>query len=147
MRKTKSAHSKHSFFKRLQYSSDNTLIHLKNQNEVKQEVLHSIKKNLEFLLNARMGCTACAPDLGLEDFNDSNFSAQDLFVRIIQDIRRNIEQYEPRVKVGDIAFLPNNDNPLNLQFRVACEIVSEVSIFNEDIDLYLNGYTKKLRVI
>ena len=147
MKETGNIHSKHSFFKRLQNVSDNPSIYLKNKDEIKQELIHSIKNNLEFVLNARMGCTACAPDLGLEDFNDSNFSTQDLFTLIIQDIRRNIERYEPRVRVGNIAYLPNNENPLDLQFRVSCEVVSELNIFNENINLYLNGLTKKLRVI
>lgn len=139
-------YSKKSLFAKLQENYDRKDIRLKSLEESKRELLESIKSNLEFLLNARMGCTACAPQLGLEDFNDANFSAQDLFMRIVHDIRRNIQEYEPRVSVTNISFVPNVENPLDLNFRVACQIKSTINIFNEEINLYLNGLTKQLKV-
>lgn len=58
------------------------------------DVLFSLKKNVSNLLNARIGESLSAPDLGLVDFNDASLSAHDLALQIRLTIRRCLEKYE-----------------------------------------------------
>ncbi|WP_309045553.1 type VI secretion system baseplate subunit TssE [Marinobacter sediminicola] len=81
-------------------------------------VVASIKRHLVRLLNAHPGNSACAPELGLLDFNDATLGTHDLSIQIRSAIRQCIEKYEPRVKRVDVVALPQGPDPLQLRFQV-----------------------------
>ncbi len=132
-----------SFFERFVYldKSDSIV----RPTRLDTNTIKSIKSNLEFILNSRQGCTLSSPALGLNDFNDSSSGSKDLFLRIIEDIEQNITRYEPRISVNSIDFMPSDSHAMQLNFRLACSIISnkgEVSA----IDLILDAGTKQFKV-
>lgn len=102
-------------------------------------VVESVKRHLVELLNSHPGNSACAPDLGLLDFNDATIGVLDLERNIQQAICQCIERYEPRVKRVDVASLPNHGDPLQLRFQVHATVVLGRENTQATIDLLLNN--------
>lgn len=111
------------------------------------ERIRAIKVHLEWLLNARQGCSLSSPGFGLSDFNDASLGSADLLIHISADIRRSIETYEPRVKIRDVHFRPDPDAPLDLNFRLDCVVAVESREELIEIDLVMNGHDRYTRVI
>lgn len=103
------------------------------------EVVESIKRHLIELLNSHPGNNACAPDLGLLDFNDATIGVLDLELNIQQAIRQCIERYEPRVMRVDVESLPNSGDPLQLRFQVHATVALGKDNALTTIDLLLNN--------
>ncbi|MBV7298321.1 type VI secretion system baseplate subunit TssE [Enterovibrio paralichthyis] len=111
-----------------------------------EDVLFSLKKNVSNLLNARIGESLSAPDLGLVDFNDASLSAHDLALQIRLTIRRCLEKYEPRIKQMEIQVLPDIRSPLNLRFQIVAAVNLGALHKNVQIDLLLDS-NRKYRVV
>ncbi len=101
-------------------------------------VVESIKRHLVRLLNAHPGNSACAPDLGLLDFNDATLGTHDLSIQIRSAIRRCIEKFEPRVKRVDVVALPPGPDPLQLRFQVTVHLRVGAEDDKTTIDLLLD---------
>lgn len=99
--------------------------------------IDAIKSHLERLFNARQGCSQSSPELGLSDFNGHSGGA-DLMARIGADIRRTVEAFEPRLKVLGLHFHPDPDAPLELNFRLDCQVRSHYQDESVQIDLVIN---------
>ena len=113
-----------SFWNRIKEASKETkTIVKKSESEIISELIRSIKKNIELVLNSKQGCTLCAPDFGLRDFNDSTATTRSLSQTIIADIRFNIERYEPRVRISRIEYIPDPYDVLQLNFRITCVVL------------------------
>lgn len=102
-------------------------------------VVESIKRHLVELLNSHPGNSACAPELGLLDFNDATIGVLDLERNIQQAICQCIERYEPRVKRVDVESLPNHGDPLQLRFQVHATVALGRENTQATIDLLLNN--------
>ncbi|MGO1773212.1 MULTISPECIES: type VI secretion system baseplate subunit TssE [unclassified Halomonas] len=102
-------------------------------------VVESIKRHLVDLLNSHPGNSACAPELGLLDFNDATIGVLDLERNIQQAICQCIERYEPRVKRVDVESLPNHSDPLQLRFQVHATVALGRENTQATIDLLLNN--------
>lgn len=102
------------------------------------DMVRSIKHHLVRLLNAHPGNSACAPELGLLDFNDATLGTHDLSIRIRSAIRQCIEKYEPRVKRVDVVALPQGPDPLQLRFQVTVYLNSGAKDDKTTIDLLLD---------
>ncbi len=101
-------------------------------------VVASIKRHLVRLLNAHPGNSACAPELGLLDFNDATLGTHDLSIQIRSAIRQCIEKYEPRVKRVDVVALPQGPDPLQLRFQVTVYLNVGAKDDKTTIDLLLD---------
>lgn len=101
-------------------------------------VVRSIKRHLVRLLNAHPGNSACAPELGLLDFNDATLGTHDLSIQIRSAIRQCIEKYEPRVKRVDVVALPQGPDPLQLRFQVTVYLNLGAKDDKTTIDLLLD---------
>ncbi len=101
-------------------------------------VVNSIKRHLVRLLNAHPGNSACAPELGLLDFNDATLGTHDLSIQIRSAIRQCIEKYEPRVKRVDVVALPQGPDPLQLRFQVTVYLNLGAKDDKTTIDLLLD---------
>lgn len=95
------------------------------------QLLQSIRRNLENVLNTRSGSCSGSPDLGIPDLNDDVLVSSDFRQEIGRGIRDCILRYEPRlvdVTVG--VAMPDDAAPQELRFH----IVAQVS-FNDTRDL------------
>lgn len=95
------------------------------------QLLQSIRRNLENVLNTRSGSCYGSPDLGIPDLNDDALVSSDFRKEIGRGIRSCILRYEPRlvyVTVGTA--MPDDAAPQELRFH----IVAQVS-FNDARDL------------
>ncbi|MDG2942761.1 type VI secretion system baseplate subunit TssE [Bisgaard Taxon 10/6] len=136
-----------SFWNRLTSVSNNTdSIVRKTAHQVVDEVIRSVKKNIELVLNSRQGCTLCAPDFGLKDFNDSTATTRSLSQAIITDIRSNIDRYEPRVKISRIEYIPDPYDVLQLNFRLTCIVLLKQKNELTELNIILDSANKKFRV-
>lgn len=97
--------------------------------------IDAIKRHLERLLNARQGCSQSSPELGLRDFNGGSQGSTDLLIAISADIRRSVEVFEPRIKVIGVQFQPDPDLPLELNFRLDCQV--RINNREEQVQIYV----------
>ncbi|MCS2610820.1 type VI secretion system baseplate subunit TssE [Halomonas dongshanensis] len=103
------------------------------------DAVESIKRHLVDLLNSHPGNSACAPELGLLDFNDATIGVLDLKLNIQNAIRQCIERFEPRVQRAEVEPLPNDGDPLQLRFQVHVTIALGRDSAQTTIDLLLNN--------
>lgn len=102
-------------------------------------VVASIKHHLVELLNSHPGNSACAPELGLLDFNDATVGVLNLELNIKQAIRHCIERYEPRIQDVDVEALPSLGSGLQLRFQVHATLLLGKKSVPTTIDLLLNN--------
>ena len=137
-----------SFWSTLKKSSIETdIITLQNDREAVDELIYSIKRNIELILNSKEGCTLCAPSLGLKDFNDATANTRSLSQTIITDIRLNIDKYEPRVRISHIEYIPEQYNVLQLNFRITCTVLLKKKNELTELDIILDSANKKFKVV
>lgn len=114
--------------------------------QLAHQQVEAIKQHLERLLNARRGCSQSSPELGLNDVNGGAIGSADLVIHISADIRRSVEAFEPRIKVLGVRFQPDPELPLELTFRLDCQ----VRLNNEDerveLTVAMNGQDRYTRV-
>ncbi|NQZ08746.1 MAG: type VI secretion system baseplate subunit TssE [Algicola sp.] len=80
----------------------------------------SIAEHLQNMFNTRQGSSSANPEYGLPDFNDLDmeYGFADAVSEIKKSIKRQLELHEPRIKNPKVAYLPNEDNPLELRFEI-----------------------------
>ncbi len=106
----------------------------------------AIKCHLETLLNTRQGCSQSSPDLGLRDFNGHDLSRGDLLQQVSADIRRIIQRFEPRIRVYALKAVPDANAPLELHFRLDCQVQIDNHTEQLEIELLVNGHNRYTRV-
>ena len=105
-----------------------------------------IKRHLETLLNTRQGCSQSTPDLGLRDFNGHELSSGELLQQVSADIRRTIQRFEPRISVHALKAVPDANAPLELHFRLDCQVLVGSHTEQLEIELLVNGHNRYTRV-
>lgn len=132
------------FFNRL--VTDTSVTRTPSRQENAAEKIAAIKRHLETLLNARQGCSQSSAELGLHDFNGHATSSGDLLKQVSADIRRTIQRFEPRVHVRALKAMPACHAPLELHFRLDCQV--QVNNHHEQLQLELlvNGHSRHTRV-
>lgn len=136
------------FWNRIKSASRNTdAIKRKTEVEVVSDLIRSIKKNIELVLNSKEGCTLCAPDFGLKDFNDATATTRSLSQTIISDIRVSLERYEPRVRITRIEYIPDVYDVLQLNFRITCVVLLKQKNELTELNIILDSSNKKFRVV
>ncbi|VEH67795.1 type VI secretion system lysozyme-like protein [Rodentibacter pneumotropicus] len=123
-------------------SQDADVIKRKTEAETVSDLIRSIKKNIELILNSKEGCTLCAPDFGLKDFNDATATASSLSQAIISDIRSSLERYEPRIRVTRIEYTPDMYDVLQLNFRVTCIVLLKQKSELTELNIILDSSNK-----
>jgi type VI secretion system protein len=87
-------------------------------NNVKEDELQKIVANLNRVLNTKRGYGSFLHDFGITDLNE--FTSRDILViRIMEEVKRNIELYEPRLKLVNIAVKDNNES-FRISFDINC---------------------------
>lgn len=128
-------------------SQDSDVIRKKTDKEIVADLIRSIKKNIELVLNSKEGCTLCAPDFGLKDFNDATATTRSLSQTIITDIRFSLARYEPRVRITRIEYIQDTYDVLQLNFRITCVVLLKQKNELTELNIILDSSNKKFRVM
>lgn len=90
------------------------------------QVVNSILGYLRMILNTRQGSVEIAPDFGVPDFT-AMFGASGLdSVRDIEaSLTEVILKFEPRLQNVKLEFIPQEDAPLALQFKLQARLSLE----------------------
>ncbi len=89
------------------------------------QLSRSIARHLSRMLNVRQGSVATLPEYGMPDFNDLVGRFPDGLNLIRRAIRASIEQYEPRLRRVAVKQVVNEDDPLDLRFRISASMILE----------------------
>ncbi|MFJ2983594.1 MULTISPECIES: type VI secretion system baseplate subunit TssE [unclassified Pseudomonas] len=116
------------------------------RNEQAGHTFEVIKRHLETLLNSRRGCSQSSPQLGLRDLNGYDLSSGDLLQMVSADIRNTIECFEPRIQVRALKAVPDAGAPLQLHFRLDCQVLVNNHAEQLQIELLVNGNNRYTRV-
>ncbi len=84
--------------------------------------MDSIKRNLQKILNSRLGHSPSAPQLGLGDFNDGSIESTDMAKQIQKDIQHTIQNYEPRISSVEVEYDHINSSALDIHFSISAKV-------------------------
>ena len=99
------------------------------------------------LIRSKEGCTLCAPDFGLKDFNDATATTKSLSQTIVANIRSSLERYEPRVRITRIEYIHDAYDVLQLNFRITCVVLLKQKNELTELNIILDSSNKKFRVV
>ncbi|WP_153101212.1 type VI secretion system baseplate subunit TssE [Paraburkholderia hayleyella] len=120
---------------------------LRTSQDLAAERMQSIKTHLEWVLNARQGCSASSPALGLPDFNDVAAGSTDLRQQLGEHIQAVVTEFEPRVNVTRVQALADSASPVDLHFRLYCLIPVRNVHESIEIDLVLQHHNRIARFL
>lgn len=80
--------------------------------------LASIVENLNNILNTKKDYGSFLTDLGIRDLNEYR-SRDDISTILMEEVRKNIEEYEPRVEIVDIT-PQKTEMSFVLSFKIEC---------------------------
>ncbi|WP_027722041.1 type VI secretion system baseplate subunit TssE [Maridesulfovibrio zosterae] len=90
------------------------------------QVVKSILNYLRMILNTRQGNAQIAPDFGVPDFTSMiGATGLDAVRDIEESMTEVILKYEPRLENVKIEFIPDEDMPLSLQFKLQAKLALE----------------------
>jgi len=102
-----------------------------------KHLIESIHHHLADLLNTHAGNAMIDTDYGLPDFNDVLSNHTNLVLNIRKNIIYTIKKFEPRIKLADVQYRANNDDPLQLNFSIS----GDISHNGKDIRSYGSQWT------
>ena len=136
------------FWNRVKTAPQNTdVIKKKTEAEIVSDLIRSIKRNIELVLNSKEGCTLCAPDFGLRDFNDATATTKSLSQTIVANIRSSLERYEPRVRITRIEYIHDAYDVLQLNFRITCVVLLKQPLLSSKIRMITKNELTELNII
>jgi type VI secretion system protein len=87
------------------------------------EITRSVLRNLQHILNSRLGDAPAQPDLGMPSPSEITHASPDAINLIMRNLRSCIEKYEPRLIDIEIAHVEAGDEILTLRFQVTARLV------------------------
>jgi type VI secretion system lysozyme-related protein len=103
-----------------------------------EELVASVKRQLDQILNTRPGNCRSAPDLGVIDLNDATQGSEDIKGRVREAIRQCIRHFEPRIIHVDVRSSDYQASPLEMSFQVTAHVrleqIEQVTSFNVHMD-------------
>ncbi|NIF28993.1 type VI secretion system baseplate subunit TssE [Pantoea sp. Tr-811] len=126
--------------------ADQSIRRAPSRQENTSHKITAIKRHLETLLNARQGCSQSSPELGLRDFNGHDVSSGDLLQQVSTDIRHTLQRFEPRITVLALKAVPDCHAPLELHFRLDCQVQVNDHTEQLQLELLVNGHNRHTRV-
>ena len=88
-----------------------------------REITRSVLRNLQHILNSRLGDAPAQPDLGMPSPSEITQASPDAINLVMRNLRACIEKYEPRLSGIDIAHVEAGDEILTLRFQVTARLV------------------------
>ena len=92
-------------------------------NENTHEITRSVLRNLQHILNTRLGDAPAQPDLGMPSPSEITQASPDAINLVMRNLRACIEKYEPRLSGIDIAHVEAGDEILTLRFQVTARLI------------------------
>jgi type VI secretion system protein len=86
------------------------------------EITKSVLRNLQHILNSRLGDAPAQPDLGMPSPSEITQASPDAINLVMRNLRSCIEKYEPRLSSIDIAHVEAGDEILTLRFQVTARL-------------------------
>ncbi|MFQ5773100.1 MAG: type VI secretion system baseplate subunit TssE [Kiloniellaceae bacterium] len=83
----------------------------------------SVARHLTRMLNVRQGSVITLPDYGMPDFNDLFVRFPDGLNAIRRAIKDSVEKYEPRLRRVAVQYVLDEEDPLNLRFKITARLV------------------------
>ncbi len=103
--------------------------------------IQSIIENLNNVLNTKKGYGSFLDDFGIRDMNEYSSRDQLAFV-IMEEVKYNIEHYEPRLQLIRISIEDNND-PFRISFKIECRLRdTQKALFMEFNSIYNDFHIK-----
>ena len=87
------------------------------------EITRSVLRNLQHILNTRLGDAPAQPDLGMPSPSEITQASPDAINMVMRNLRACIEKYEPRLSSIDIAHVEAGDEILTLRFQVTARLI------------------------
>ena len=87
-----------------------------------QELTRSILRNLQRILNTRLGHAPAQMDLGMPAPSEINQAAPDAVSLVQKNLRACIEKYEPRLSSVEITRVESDKDVLTLRFQITGRI-------------------------
>ena len=82
--------------------------------------IRSILRNLNNMLNTKKGFGSVLEGYGIRDLNEYS-SREQLTEAVVEEVRQNIELYEPRVELKEIV-VEDAADPFRIAFRIECRV-------------------------
>ena len=99
--------------------------------------LVSIIDNLNNILNTKREYGSFLADFGIRDLNE--YTSQDhIATAIIDEVKENIEKYEPRVEIINIS-RSEDRNPFHIAFNIECEVRKNAQSLHMVFDSVFNN--------
>ena len=107
-------------------------------------VIESVMSNLRSVFNTRQGSVMIRNDYGLSDFSDLSLMFRDAMAHIAREIKELIQKFEPRLGDVSVRHVPDDENPLALNFRISGEVVigDRAESVRFDSELGHDGYVR-----
>jgi type VI secretion system lysozyme-like protein len=86
----------------------------------KDKDLQDVIENLNYVLNAKKGFGSFLPDFGIRDMSECS-SRDHLAAAIMEEVKYNIENYEPRLELVKIS-TEKTDDPFRISFKIECRL-------------------------
>ncbi|MEN6318105.1 MAG: type VI secretion system baseplate subunit TssE [Syntrophaceae bacterium] len=86
----------------------------------KDKDLQDIIENLNNVLNAKKGFSSFLPNFGIRDMSECS-SRDHLSAAIMEEVKYNIEHYEPRLELVKIS-TEKTDAPFRISFKIECRL-------------------------
>ncbi|SEM09382.1 type VI secretion system lysozyme-like protein [Syntrophus gentianae] len=108
---------------------------------VKKSDIEDIIENLNDVLNTKKGYGSFLPDFGIRDMNE--YSSRDQLAAVImEEVKYNIEHYEPRLQLMKISIEENQD-PFRISFKIECRVRdTQKALFMEFNSVYNDFHIK-----
>lgn len=87
-------------------------------------VTESIGRNLRAALNGHAGGAATRPDWGLSDFSDLAMRKTEMAPRLADEIRRQIQAFEPRLRRVEVRHEPERERFMTACFHIDAQLAS-----------------------
>lgn len=103
--------------------------------------LNSIVENLNNVLNTKKEFGSILSDMGIRDLNEFR-SRDDILSVVMEEVRQNIEQYEPRVELLGIVAQPT-DSIFVLSFKIDCIVRKDARSLHLVFDTFFSKFHVK----
>lgn len=100
--------------------------------------LTSIVENLNNILNTKKDYGSFLTGLGIRDLNEFR-SKEDIASVVIDEVKNNIEQYEPRVELLDIS-PQKSESSFVLSFKIKCIVRKNAESLNMVFDTLFSKF-------
>jgi len=90
-----------------------------------KQMIDSIIRHLERILNTRQGSVLIADDYGIPDFTNLSSGFSDALRDLERTIRNTIQKYEPRLKSVRVKFIPQEETTLAVSFQIVGQLILE----------------------